>query len=116
MAIINATPHPIVVRTANNEVFTFEPSGFVARVQSNFSTSLEVEKFETFTIEYGEITGLPEKIDEKDFVIVSSLVLEAAKASRHPLASQLLAPATGHPQVARNEKGHILNVPGFVRA
>ena len=28
--------------------------------------------------------------------------------------SDLVAPATGHPDAVRSEKGHIVSVPGFV--
>jgi hypothetical protein len=27
----------------------------------------------------------------------------------------VVAPATGHPDTMRNDKGHIISVPGFVR-
>ena len=115
MAIINATPHAIKVISNDGEVNTFEPSGSIARVQTEFATSSKVANFGTFTIKYGEIGGLPE-INEGDFIIVSALVLEAAKAASHPLLKQMLAPATGHAGCTRNEKGHIQDVPGFVRA
>ena len=58
-------------------------------------------------VEYGELTGVPER--QKDTLyIVSSMVLAASDRG------DLLAPATGHPDCIRNEKGHIVSVPGFV--
>ena len=30
--------------------------------------------------------------------------------------ADVVSPATGHPDTVRNEKGHIVSVPGFVRA
>lgn len=44
--------------------------------------------------------------------IVSAIVLKAAKAAGR---EDCIAPATGHPDVVRNEKGQIVSVPGFVR-
>ena len=114
MAIINCTPHPINVKL-NGEVTVFTASGFIARVGSSFESSKEVGEFASFTVSYGEITGLP-VINNDDYVIVSSLVLEAAKNCKHPNLAQMVAPATGHPACTRNEKGHIESVPGFVRA
>jgi hypothetical protein len=44
--------------------------------------------------------------------IVSALVLTAAKAA---VRTDCVAPATGHPDCVRNDKGFIVSVPGFVR-
>ena len=102
MRFINVTPHPIVL----NDGRVFEPSGIVPRVSqviSSFNDDLIA------TQSFGEIQGLPAPEAGVVF-IVSAMVLSAAKDR-----SDLVAPATNHQDTVRNEKGHIVSVPGFVR-
>lgn len=94
---INLTPHTINL----NDGRSFPASGIVARfgVVDNVSTQT-----------YGSICGLLKP--EPDVIyIVSALVLAAAAHHR----TDLVAPATGHPEVKRNDLGHIVSVPCFVR-
>ena len=99
MKFVNCTPHAIVLN--NGE--TFEPSGHIARVSARFVT-LENG---LFAQEFGEIQGLPEP-EDGTFFIVSAMVLGSTSRA------DLVAPATGHPDVKRNEAGQIISVPGFV--
>ena len=102
LKFVNATPHPIVL----NDGRVFEPSGVLPRVSqviSSFDTDLIA------TQSFGEIQGLPAP-EAGVIYIVSAMVLSAAK-DRH----DLVAPATNHELTVRNEKGHIVSVPGFVR-
>ena len=99
---INATPHPIVL----NDGRVFEPSGVVPRV------SQTITEFDSDLIavqNFGEVEGLPEA-EPGVVYIVSSLVLSACKDR-----TDLVAPATNHELTIRNEKGHIVSVPGFVK-
>ena len=99
MRYINLTPHAISL----NDGRTFAPSGTVARVSATF-TPLSGD----FTSQvFGEIENLPEP-EEGTFYIVSALVKGATTRG------DVIAPATGHPDTVRNEKGHIISVPGFV--
>ena len=41
-------------------------------------------------------------------LIVSAMVLSASDRT------DLVAPATGHPDTIRNDKGQIISVPGFI--
>lgn len=101
---VNVTPHAI---TLNNGV-VFPTSGTVARVSNSFS---EPDDDNVMSISYGNIEGLPEPADNTLY-IVSALVLSAAKEKGR---TDCVAPATGHPDCVRSEKGFILSVPGFVR-
>lgn len=102
MTFINLTPHPIVL----NDGRVFEPSGVIARVSANHTPFVDgIAK-----VEFGEVLGLPAEIREGVHYIVSALVAQACKRP------DVVAPATGHSQAVRNEKGHITSVPGFVRA
>ena len=56
-----------------------------------------------------EVQGLPAP-EEGVYLIVSALVAQAAKRA------DVVSPATGHPDVVRDQKGQIASVPGFVRA
>lgn len=99
MKFLNYTPHEIIL----NDGRSF-PSEGVARVSATFTN------FDNDGIcrqEFGEVEGLPEP-QEGVKLIVSAMVFSA---SDRP---DLVAPATGHPDTKRNEKGHIVSVPGFV--
>lgn len=97
----NLTPHSVRL----NNGIEILPSGTIARVSvefTDFDGSIAEQKF-------GEIENLPEPKDGVIYV-VSGFVLAAAKGR-----DDVVAPATGHPETVRNEKGHIVSVPGFVR-
>lgn len=103
MKFINVTPHAIVL---NNGV-SFASEG-VARVSASFSA---FDADGCCEQQFGEVTGLPAPAEETMY-IVSGIVLTAAKAAGR---TDVVAPATGHPECVRNEAGHIQSVPGFVR-
>ena len=99
---VNATPHAIQLN--NGEVF--EPSGILPRV------SQEISEFDENGIavqSFGKVEGLPEP-ETGVVYIVSAMVLTAASDR-----NDLVAPATNHKDTKRNEKGHIISVPGFVK-
>ena len=134
--IINCTPHAIVITNGP----TFEPSGTIARVASSFeqvthgcpisagSGSACIEAQDSgfcsnecrqplrfggvlvFKQVFGTVIDLPEPVPGTVYV-VSAMVLSALAGRR----SDVVAPATGHPECVRNDKGHILSVPGVVR-
>lgn len=101
---INVTPHAI---TLNNGV-VFPTSGTVARVSNTFGNP---DDDNVMNISYGNIEELPEPADSTLY-IVSALVLSAAKEKGR---TDCVAPATGHPDCVRSDKGFIVSVPGFVR-
>lgn len=100
---VNLTPHTIDL----NDGRSFEPKGPAARVKASFS---EFDADLVCTQKFGEIENLPPPVERTRY-IVSGLVLSAAKAAGR---GDCVAPATGHPDTVRNEKGHIVSVPGFV--
>ena len=102
-SFINLTPHAIVL----NDGTTFQPSGTIARVSVSFS---EFNSDGICEQVFGEVQDLPQP-EEGRTLIVSALVLSALKGTR----TDVVAPATGHSQVVRNDKGQIASVPGFVR-
>ena len=102
MLFKNLTPHSITL----NDGTVFESEG-LARVGASFSD------FENGICSqvFGEVTGLPAPEDGV-MLIVSAMVLSAAQKQGR---TDVVAPATGHPACRRNEAGHIVSVPGFVR-
>jgi len=98
---INLTPHCVML----NDGTEFPPSGQIARVTAEY-TSFEDNVAQ---VSFGEISNLPEP-EEGVIFIVSAIVAQAAGRT------DVVSPATGHPDAKRNEKGQILSVPGFVRA
>jgi hypothetical protein len=89
-----------------NDGTAFPPSGIVPRVSAGFS---EFDTNGVCSQTFGSPEGLPEPVEGTIF-IVSGMLLAAC-----PERKDLVAPATGHPGAVRNEKGHIVSVPGFVR-
>lgn len=104
--IINLTPHTINL----NDGRSFEPSGVVARVSAQFTLDSNIDGIERFKQTFGEIENLQEP-EPDTFLIVSAIVLEAARRSGR---QDVVAPATANPLCVRNDKGHIVSVPGFV--
>ncbi len=102
MKFVNLTPHAVRL----NDGTEFPPSGVVARVSSSFSS---FDEDGVASVVYGEAEGLPDP-QEGVLYIVSAMVLSAMAGRR----SDLVAPATGHPDTVRVE-GRIQSVPGFVR-
>jgi hypothetical protein len=102
MTFINLTPHAIHL----NDGRVIEPSGTVARVSS---THTPFDENGVCRVEFGETQNLPEPV-EGTIYIVSGMVASATDRS------DVVSPATGHPEAKRNEKGQIQSVPGFVRA
>ena len=106
MNILNYTPHAIML----NDGTVYHPSGTVARVEVVHHDIPCLEDGIFFYISrYGDVVGLPAPIPGTMF-IVSSLVLAALNGSR----DDVMAPATGHIDVVRDEQGRIQSVPGFV--
>ena len=104
--LVNLTPHPIVLDDGVNSK-TYEPSGEVARVTQESKTVGEVDGFTIKTlISVGD--NLPDPKEGVQY-IVSAMVL-----AQLPERQDLVAPNTN--EAARNDKGHIISVPGFVRA
>lgn len=100
MQFINCTPHDIVL----NDGTVFPKSGNIARVSVSFS---EFDSDGICRQVFGDVEGVPEPEEGKCY-IVSAVVLSASDRD------DVVAPATGHPDVVRNDKGHIVSVPGFV--
>ena len=107
MQIHNYTPHDINIY-ANGECIDTLKSEGLARCEQNETlyhcigwagSSIPVKKFN-----YGDITGLPENINNDDYFIVSSIVAQAAVKTNHPLKDRLYIVA----DTVRNEKNQII--------
>ena len=95
---LNYTPHTIFT----NDGHQF-PSLGVARVSNTFTT---FDADGVCNVKYGDIEGLPDP-EPDTLYIVSAMVLAASDRT------DLIAPATGHPDCKR-ENGFIKSVPGFI--
>ena len=105
MKIVNLTPHPIVITDGP----TFQPSGTVARVSVQQVDDGNINGVPVKKQTFGDIVDLP--APQKDTIfIVSALVLNAAKAQGR---TDVVAPDTAN--AVRNDDGHIVSVPGFIR-
>lgn len=109
--IINLTPHAVVL----NDGTVFPPSGTVARIAVTYLSKPAPLSGTTVTlywsgIQDGGIIGLPAPV-EGTYLVVSAMVGETA---RRRFRSDLLVPATGHPETKRDAHGQIISVPGFI--
>jgi len=108
--IINATPHPIVLKTSSKEI-TYPKSDILARVETKSKKvdDIEVEVYENV---YGDVQGLPK---EKNgvYYIVSAMVLSANKESNNK-RTDLIAPDTSPNGGAIRDGGQIKAVTRFV--
>lgn len=100
----NFTPHKIVL----NSGVEYAPTGVVARVYNSFT---EADADGICEVHYGAIEGLPFPQPNVRY-IVSAMVLAAVKKLGR---TDCVAPATGHPDCVRNDKGQIVSVPCFVK-
>lgn len=105
MKIVNLTPHAVVISNGP----TFPPSGTVARVSVQQVDAGTIAGIPVKTQTFGDIVDLPAPADDTIY-IVSALVLSAAKAAGR---TDCVAPDTSN--AVRNDAGHIVSVPGFVR-
>ncbi len=102
---INLTPHPIKLNSG--EVFqplSTDPKE-CARVSASFRDLDGLFCEQTF----GEIYNLPDPVHGVVYIV--SAIVKKAAADR----DDVVAPATGHPDTVRNEKGHVVSVPRFVQ-
>ena len=105
MKVINLTPHAIVITDGP----TFPPSGKVARVSVQQIDDGDINGVPVKKQTFGDIVDLPPPSPDTVY-IVSSLVLSAAKAAGR---TDCVAPDTAN--AVRDDNGHIVSVPGFVR-
>lgn len=106
--IRNLTPHPVTVAGV-----TYPPFGIVARVEETYVTDgmfCAAEKGKVVFEKDGQPFPLAAHEFDGTVNIVSAMVFELTK---NWFVGVWVAPATGHPDVVRNEKGHIVSVPCF---
>lgn len=104
---VNLTPH--IVRLNDGRVFL--PTGKVARVNIGYHVPAwkHQHNVPVFVTDDGaDIIDLPDPVEGTCY-IVSLVVLQFSHRA------DILAPATGHPKVIRDENGQIYSVPGLCR-
>ena len=97
---VNLTPHTIVL----NDGRIYPASGELVRVEDSYGPIVD----DIAVLSVGQIVGLPEP-EENVRYIGSRAIIDALNGTR----ADVVAPATGHPDTVRNEKGHIVSVPCF---
>ena len=110
MAIVNLTPHAIVL----NDGRIFEPSGTVARITKDFVVGRTINGIPTWRECIVGMENVPASLNDGNVYIVSGMVLEALRGFEGDYYTNVVAPSTGHPSTVRNETGHIVSVAGFV--
>jgi len=111
MALVNLTPHPIVVRTDGGDV-TIPPSGQVARVTSQQTLAgyidLDGVQIPVQRTTFGQVECLPAPAPDTVY-IVSGLVLSALAGTR----PDVVQPDTSPAGAIRDGDGRIVAVRGF---
>lgn len=123
MIVLNLTPHPIVVRSADGTDTIFPPAapkGAEPRVGNHPGAVLDDHPLAGLVAVHGtdvagEVENLPAPVDDV-FLIVSGMVGDALRA-RGISRPDVLVPGTG-PQdgAVRNAQGHIQAVTRLKRA
>jgi len=108
-ALVNLTPHEIVVRREDGSEFRIPPSGVVARVTATTEPAGTLAGVPVVSTRYGEIEDLPAPRAGVQY-IVSSLVRMAATGR-----TDLVSPDTGPESAVRDGDGRIVAVRRFTR-
>lgn len=114
---VNLTPHAVtVLDTDQNVLMVVKPSGYLARVASQYVDSGHVSGVPIFSVVYGELqlTGPngPVTADQiKGTWIVSSMCLDAMKLQDPLLADHAYCPG----RLVRNEQGQPCGCIGLVK-
>jgi len=98
---VNLTPHSIVL----NEGDIFEASGEILRLSQQDKVVVKMANFDIKEVKQF-IEELPEFVEGR-YYIVSAMVNQAAKRE------DFISPDTAN--AIRNDRGHIISVPGFVK-
>ena len=111
--IKNYTPHAVTVFDGDNDpLATFQPVGLARAEQKEHvvgKIDVEPESVPLKRMFFGGVIGLPEKAEDDEYFIVSSIAAQAARAVNHPLADRLLVPS----DPVRNENGQIIGCRSF---
>lgn len=109
MAIVNLTPHPIVLHRPDGAVETI-PSAGVARVATIPAAARPaVDGFPVVgPVQFGDVEGLPAPVAGTVYV-VSAVV--GARVARPDVFCPGTGPADG---AIRNEKGHVVGITRLV--
>jgi len=105
MRVFNMTPHTVVIDQGMGFKKGFLPSGEVARVSTRAVDDGEVKSIPVVRTTFGEVKGLPEE-KEGTIYIVSSMVAQACRDTRHDLVS----PDTSPESAVRDSDGRIVAV------
>jgi hypothetical protein len=101
------------VAGADKEWRTYEPSGFLARVDVTETPTTDAGGIPCVKREFGKVS-IDKPFRADDYYIVSSLVLEAVRIHGHLFADRMIAPDTGKTAV-RSADGKVVAVTRFVR-
>lgn len=105
MAIVNLTPHALLLRKEDGSVLEVPPSGTVARRREERRVVGQVEGLSVHETVYGPVEGLPEKQDGVIY-IVSALLAAGA-----PQRDDVFAPGPA----LRDEQGRVTGAVGLSR-
>ena len=113
--IINLTPHTIKLNCgiefeSNNE---YQPIRVGEVYTDDDSIIIEDFEFDMYIVSPMPITDLPPRVSGRLYIV--SAMVQQALIDNNIVRHDIIAPATGHKDCVRNDKGQIVSVPGFVR-
>lgn len=108
MKFVNLTPHEIkIFRNENDDnPIVIPPSGKVARVSVEHTIiGITKNDFPIYSVEYGDVQGIPSILEKDTGYIVSTMVLEAIREKNNFYAPGMLR---------RDSKGNVIGCIGLV--
>ena len=108
MKFVNLTPHEIkIFRNENDDnPVVIPPSGKVARVSVQYNiVEITEYDFPIYSVEYGDVQGIPSILEKDTGYIVSTMVLEAIREKNNFYAPGMLR---------RDSKGNVIGCIGLV--
>lgn len=102
MIFINTTPHAVTLN--DGRVFDANP---IAVRNEQFHGEIINDICQS---SFGDVVGLPEPQVGVTYIVSLPTLLMIGN-----LRNDVVAPATNHPNTVRNEKGHTVSVPCFIR-
>jgi hypothetical protein len=114
MKIVNLTPHSINEVTSG---LSFPPSGNVARLSVSREIVFETNNIPIYSTYFGNVEGLPDKLDGDTVYIVSALAKNAILENMNnifPNEDNYSFPIFVSPgELVRDEKGNPIGCKGF---
>lgn len=112
MRFWNLTPH--TMHYDDGQTQREFPSDGLLRIELAYQAAPSIDGMAIVTASYGEIVGLPDGIQPRDVLLVSTPVADNWPIEKRPPGIAVLVPDTGN-SCRRDELGRIVSVARFIK-